>query len=234
MKLTPKGLATRTRVLETAAALMFEHGAGATSIDDVKREARVSAGQVNHYFGDKRALIRAVIEYQTENVLDGQRPLLDQLDTFESLRAWCDLNIAMMDAQNCEGGCAIGSLAAELAGGDDDLREDLAQGFERWREPIRAGLLAMVDRGDLRPEADADRLASSLLAGLEGGTLLAQTQRTVKPLVAVMDTLLAYIATLAASPDAAAALLTPPTPVRGSVTLTAKPPSTPGSAAAVP
>lgn len=200
LRLTPKGRATRARVLKVAADLMFERGAGATSIDDVKRAAKVSASQVGHYFGDKQSLVRAVIDYQTEAFLESQRPLLDHLDSFEALRAWCDLNIAMQDARNCEGGCAIGSLAAELAESSPDLREDFVEGFTRWREPMRAGLHAMRERGDLRPEADPDKLATSLLAALEGGTLLAQTMRDSAPLAAVLDTMLAYIGTLAADP----------------------------------
>ncbi|MFB2598680.1 TetR/AcrR family transcriptional regulator [Herbiconiux sp. P17] len=194
---TPKGRATRARVLRVAADLMYERGAAATSIDDVKREANVSASQVGHYFGDKRSLVRAVIGYQTEAVLEGQRPLLDQLDSFEALRKWCDLNIALLDANACVGGCAIGSLAAELADTDPDLRADLAQGFERWREPIRAGLASMKNRGELREEADPEKLATALLAGLEGGTLLSQTTRSSAPLAATLDSLLDYIRLLA-------------------------------------
>jgi TetR/AcrR family transcriptional repressor of nem operon len=198
--LTPKGRATKARVLTAAADLMFTQGVAATSIDDVKRAARVSASQVNHYFGDKHALIRAVIEYQTEATLERQRPLLDRLDSLAALRAWCDLIIASQEAAHCRGGCAIGSLAAELVDAHPDLRHDIAMGFERWREPIRSGLAAMRERGELRPEADPDRLATSFLAALEGGTLLTQIARDTGPLTTALDTMLAYVATLAAQP----------------------------------
>jgi TetR/AcrR family transcriptional repressor of nem operon len=195
--LTSKGRATRARVLEVAAELMFEHGAAATSIDDVKRAAKVSASQVGHYFGDKHALVRAVIEYQTDATLQGQRPLLDHLDSFEALHAWRDLNVAMADSRNCVGGCSMGSLAAELADNDADLRGELASGFTRWLEPIRLGLTAMRERGELQPQADPDELAVSLLAALQGGMLLAQTFRSSTPLATSLDAMLAYLHTLA-------------------------------------
>jgi TetR/AcrR family transcriptional repressor of nem operon len=195
---TAKGRATRARILSTAADLMFTHGVTATSIGDVKQAANVSASQLNHYFGDKHALVRAVIEHQTEAMLEGQRPLLDQLDSMRALRAWCDLIIADQEASGCEGGCALGSLAAELVDAHPDLRQDIAKGFARWREPIRAGLAAMRDRGELRAEADPEKLATSFLAALEGGTLLAQTERDTAPLAAALDTMMAYVAVLAA------------------------------------
>ena len=194
--LTAKGRATRARVLKVAADLMFEHGAAATSIDDVKRAAKVSASQVGYYFGDKQSLVRAVIEYQAETLIEGQRPLLDRLDSFEALHAWRDYIVAMRMERQYVGGCPVGSLASELADSSPALREDIAAAFLRWREPIAAGLAAMRDRGELRSEADPETLSMALLAAVEGGTLLAQTLREVAPLEAVLDAVLAHVHSL--------------------------------------
>jgi len=106
-----------------AADLMFERGAAATSIDDVKRAAKVSASQVGYYFGDKQSLVRAVIEYQADTLFEGQRPLLDRLDSFEALHAWRDHIVAMRVERRYIGGCPVGSLASELADSSPALRE---------------------------------------------------------------------------------------------------------------
>ncbi len=197
--LTAKGRATRARILEVAAEQMFARGASATSIDDVKRAAKVSASQVGHYFGDKNALISAVINFQTEALLASQQPLLDQMDSFTALQAWRDLMLAKQAARNFESGCTIGSLASEMAERDPQLREELAAGFARWREPLRAGLATMREQGKLVPEADPDVLSYALLAALEGGLLLGQTMRSPVPLVAALDTALAHIRSLASA-----------------------------------
>ena len=68
-RLTPKGRATRDRIVSVAAQLMFERGVAGTSLGDVQKAAGVGASQVYHYFGDKQSLIRAVIAYHTEAVL---------------------------------------------------------------------------------------------------------------------------------------------------------------------
>ncbi|MFD9737844.1 TetR family transcriptional regulator C-terminal domain-containing protein [Umezawaea sp. NPDC059074] len=184
-------------MLKIAADLMFEHGAAATSIDDVKRAAKVSAAKVGYYFGDKQSLVRAVIEYQAETLIEGQRPLLDRLDNFEALYAWRDHVVAMRMERQYIRGCPVGSLASELADSSPALREDIAAAFLRWREPITAGLTAMRTRGDLRPEADPEALSMALLAAVEGGTLLAQTLRQAAPLEAVLDAVLAHVHSLA-------------------------------------
>ena len=55
---------------------MFDGGVSGTAIEDVRAAAGVSSSQVYHYFKDKKALVEAVIEHQTETVVGGQEPML--------------------------------------------------------------------------------------------------------------------------------------------------------------
>ncbi len=194
-KFTAKGLATRARIISAAAELVFAHGVARTAIEDVQQRAGVSASQLYHYFTDKNDLIRAVIAHQTDGILDAQRPVLDELDSFAALERWRDLLIDLQEQRHCVGGCPIGSIAAEIADDDPLARADLADGFKRWEAPIRAGLARMRERGDLRPDTDTDTLALALLVALQGGLLLTQTRRDTAPLRAGLDTVLAQIRT---------------------------------------
>lgn len=196
--LTPKGRATRERIVRTAAGLIFEHGVAGTSIDDVRKAAGVSGSQMTHYFTDKRSLIRAVVAWQAESVVELHRlPDLGELDTFEALDLWVELNIARQRQQACEGGCGFGSLAGELAERDAETRSDLARGFARWEALFRHGLKLMKQRGALRSDANPDELALSLLAALQGGLLLTQTQRDLRPLEAALKTAVAHVRSFA-------------------------------------
>ena len=196
-KFTAKGLLTRSRIIEAAAELVFAHGVARTGIEDVQLRAGVSASQMYHYFTDKDDLIRAVIAHQTDGILDAQRPVLDELDSFDALERWRDLLVDLQEQRHCVGGCPIGSIAAELADNDPHARADLVDGFERWEAPIRAGLARMRDRGELRPDTDTDALALALLVALQGGLLLTQTRRNTTPLRAGLDAVLAHIQTFA-------------------------------------
>lgn len=197
-RLTAKGLATRARIVDAAAELIFLHGVARTGVEDVQRKAGVSASQLYHYFADKRALVRAVIARQTDAVLEAQQPLLGRLDSFEALEAWRDALVDFQRQRNCAGGCPLGTLAAELAEDDPDARADLAAGFDRWEEPIRAGLQAMRDGGALRADSDPDRLALAVLAAVQGGLVLTQARRDPTPLAVALDTVLAHIRSFAA------------------------------------
>ena len=111
---TAKGLATRERIVEASATLMYSGGVAGTSWEDVQNGAGVSASQLYHYFGDKHGLVRAVIAHQTRAILESQQPLLASLDSLEALRAWRDFLVEGRRQIHCQGGCPLGSLTGEL------------------------------------------------------------------------------------------------------------------------
>jgi TetR/AcrR family transcriptional regulator, transcriptional repressor for nem operon len=195
-RLTPKGHATRARIIAAAARLIYERGVANTTTDDVRAAADVSTSQIYHYFRDKDALVQAVIAHQSQAVLDSQEPLLGQLNSIDALRAWRNLLVDQQRQRHCQGGCPIGSLASELAETNEAARTALTVEFERWEAPIRAGLRAMHERGDLLPEADPEQLALATLAAVQGGLLLTQLRRDTAPLEAALDCILNLIQTL--------------------------------------
>jgi len=204
-ELTPKGRATRERIVDAAAGLMFEHGVAGTSLDDVKAAAGVSSSQLYHYFKDKRALAIAVIQHQTEAILAGQQPHLAHLDSIAAFRAWRDVLIGIRRDLRCRGGCPIGSLASELAESDARARAELSSGFDQWESAIRDGLRAMKARGELTAEARPDDLATAVLAAVQGGILLTQVHRDPKPMEIALDTMIDHIESMVVRPAPASA-----------------------------
>jgi AcrR family transcriptional regulator len=172
---------------------MYRQGVAGTSTLAVRDAAEVSSSQIYHYFADKDDLTRAVIAFQSREILSHQAPLLAELDSFEALRAWRDVVVDAARQQNGLGGCPLGSLSSELSDDHPWARDALAASFTDWSEAIRSGLATMIDIGILRPETDAARLALALLAAVQGGLLLAQAQRTTDALEAALDAVIAHI-----------------------------------------
>jgi AcrR family transcriptional regulator len=210
-RLTPKGRATQARIVAAAAELIFEHGVAGTSIEDVRQAAGVSGSQMTHYFRDKHALVRAVIAWRAQSVVElHQQPVLGRLDSFPALRLWAALNVERQRQRDCQGGCSFGSLAGELAEADPGTRADLAAGFDRWESLFRQGLAAMRARGELGQAADPDQLAAALMAALQGGMLLTQTTRSTAPLEAALDAMLSHIESFAPHDESLALHPRPP------------------------
>ena len=193
-RLTRKGQETRRRIVDAAADLIFEQGVAHTTIEDVRAAADVSSSQLYHYFNDKPALVRAVIEHQADTIVGGQETF--DLSSLDGLRAWRDWVIEHQRELNCSGGCPIGSLGSELAETDSEARAQVADGFKRWETTIQTGLREMHARGRLARDANPDTLALALLAALQGGLLLTQIERDTKPLEAALDAMLDLITRL--------------------------------------
>ncbi len=194
LRLTRKGQETRQRIVDAAAALIFELGVAHTPIEDVRAAAEVSSSQLYHYFDDKPALVRAVIEHQADTIVAGQEAF--DLSSLSGLRAWRDWVIEHERELNYSGGCPIGSLGSELAENDPEARAQVAKGFKRWEATIRNGLQEMYAHDRLAPDADPDALALALLAALQGGLLLTQIERDTRPLEAALDAMLDLIVRL--------------------------------------
>jgi TetR/AcrR family transcriptional repressor of nem operon len=190
-RLTRKGQQTRQRIVAAAAELLYERGVLEATLEDVRAAAGVSGSQVYHYFASKQELLLAVIKHQTDAILEQQSPQLSRLDSLDGLRAWRDSLVEYQRRLQCRGGCPIGSLGSELAENNPEARLAVASGFLRWEAGIRDGIAAMHARGEL--EGDPDDLALALLTALQGGLLMTQITRTVRPLEVALDAMLALV-----------------------------------------
>jgi TetR/AcrR family transcriptional repressor of nem operon len=193
-RFTRKGQATRARIIDAAARLMFQRGVANTSIEDVRNTAGVGGSQISHYFRDKRDLIREVIGARRSDVVAFHtQPRLAALDSIDALQAWADACVDDIDTVYRLGGCVYGSLAGELIEADDDVREDLARGYDQWLGLFQTGLTAMRQRGELRPEADPRHLATSLVTAHQGGAMLTHAIGDPQPLRVAVTAAVDYV-----------------------------------------
>lgn len=200
-RFTRKGRATRARIVDAAAKLMFQRGVAGTSIDEVRNTADVSGSQISHYFHDKRDLTRKVISARRDDVREFHaQATLGGLDSLDALQAWADANIADINAVYRHGGCVYGSLAGELVEADAEIHSDLAAGYDQWIDLFQSGLTEMRRRGDLRPDADPRHLAVSLVAAHQGGALLTYITNSPEPLREAVNAAVDYVRSFARGP----------------------------------
>src|SRR6201994_4796763 len=184
-RLTLKGARTRARIVEEAAALIHERGVAATTLEDVKVTAEVSGSQLYHYFPDKSDLVQAVIDFQADTIVNHNRQALGSATGVE---AWRNMLITGVKNTQGVGGCALGSLGGQLAENDPEARALIAAGFEQWAAAIADGLRTLHAEGKLPADIDPDDLAITLLATVQGGLLLSQVQRSIRPFEIAIDT----------------------------------------------
>jgi AcrR family transcriptional regulator len=181
-RLTPKGRATRDRIVQVTARLIVTEGVAAFNMDRVRKAAEVSGSQLAHYFADKSALVRAVVTHQIGVVLDFHRqPKLGALDSFDDFERWLDLNMRYLRRIGFSGTPTYHALTAQLAKSDEATRATLGAGYWQWISILEQSIQRMKERGILVPDADPHRLALVIVSAHQGGGTLAYTYRAEWP-----------------------------------------------------
>jgi len=181
-RLTAKGRATRDRIVKVAAELILSDGLSALNMNALRKAASVSGSQLAHYFTDKRALIRAVVERQIDVVLEFHRqPKLRALDTFDDFERWIDLNLRYLRRIGYSGTPTYHGLAGQLGKSDTATRDTLAAGYRRWIELLQYAIQRMKDHGVLVARADPRELALVIVSAHQGGATLAFSYRAEWP-----------------------------------------------------
>lgn len=192
-KLTPRGAATRARIVAAALDLMYVKGVNATTLDDVRAASSTSKSQLYNHFADKEQLVRAVVRARATQVIEREHGYLQRLKSFRGLVRWRNALVQRNALQNGAYGCGLGSMASELADQDEEARTTLAQSFAEWEGLLAAGLRRMRDGRVLRQDADPDKLATGLMAALQGGYLLAETAHDITPMEVALDMALDHV-----------------------------------------
>jgi TetR/AcrR family transcriptional regulator, transcriptional repressor for nem operon len=186
-RLTARGAVTRARIIEAASELMHVKSVASTTLDEVMAASGTGKSQFYQHFADKEALVRDVVKLRASEVLERERRYLERLDSFRGLERWRDAVVQRVALRHGAFGCALGSLASELADQDEGARVALAEQFANWEELLAAGLERMRRKGVLRAEADPAVLATSIMAALQGGYLLAQVTHDAGPMEVALD-----------------------------------------------
>ena len=184
--MTRKGIATRQRIVEGAAAEVRERGIAATTLDDVRARTGTSKSQLFHYFpGGKDQLLLAVAHHEAERVLTDQQPQLGDLTSWSAWSAWRDRVVARYLAQGTD--CPLHGLVAQLGRSSPGAQAVVAELIARWQGEIAAGIRHMQGIGEIDATLDADRSAASLLAGIQGGVMVMLATGRIGHLEAALD-----------------------------------------------
>jgi AcrR family transcriptional regulator len=171
--LTPKGAATRQRIVESAALLIREHGPANVGLDDIRSVTATSKSQLFHYFPDGKAdLLLAVASYEAEQVLAEQQPMLGNLTTWRNWDAWRKRVIERYDAQRQK--CPLTALTAQLGLANPAVRGIITELYEQWVAYIAAGVRALKDSQAIDADIDVDSAAVEILTAITGGAAMLQ------------------------------------------------------------
>ena len=173
---------TRDRILGSTNELFRARGYHGTSLKAVTEAAGAPVGSIYHFFpGGKDELAAAVIETSG----DAYRQLYEVIaaaatDPAAAVTDFFAGGAAVLEETDFIDPCPIGTVAREVASTNDALRRATQQVFRSW---IASAADHFEAAGLAR--SDAEELATTLVAAIEGGFMLARAARDTAPFLAI-------------------------------------------------
>jgi AcrR family transcriptional regulator len=170
---TPADTDKRSRLVNAAAKLVYEHGFNNTTLADIAHESGVPLGNVYYYFKTKEAIGEALV-HRLGEIFKTARATWDAKPNPKArVEAFIQTTIDASDTI-ASNGCPLGSLCVELDKDGGPLALRAAKIFEdllKWLEDQ----FRLMGQG-----ADSRDLAFHLVSALQGARLLANAFHSTK------------------------------------------------------
>ncbi len=168
-----KGDQTREMILDRAAQLFNRQGYFGASLSDIMRETGLEKGGIYNHFKSKEELALEAFDYAVELVANQQRlALAGKTNSIDRLKATISVFEILVENPVLVGGCPILNTAIESDDAHPQLLERARKAMDKWFRMIQRIVNDGINTGEIRPEVDPIKLASILIALMEGAIML--------------------------------------------------------------
>ena len=166
---------SREKMIRAAQDLLSERGYAGTSFGDVIERSGAPRGSIYHHFpGGKHELVTEAVKRYAAMVLASIAAADASGSSVDTVRIFVDVVRRGLRASDFRVGCAVAGVVLDATPSDVDLLSLTADAFASWR-----GRLAAAFRRDGATEARARRLATLVVASVEGAMMLARADRDI-------------------------------------------------------
>ena len=173
-----KGENTRKRILDTAQAMILDHGYAGVSVDQLISSLGLTKGAFCHHFKSKRELARTLIQrYSDEGVqlfrdnLARARKLSD--DPLQQLLIFIGLYEEIFAGlTEPYPGCLLASYVMEMQQFDEEMRDIINVEFYLSRTELTKLIEQIIENYPPRAEVDPVSLADGFMSVFEGAFIL--------------------------------------------------------------
>ncbi len=182
----PRQADTRSRLVETAANLIWRRSYHGTSVDLICEACGIKKGSFYHHFESKEALTEAGLDRYREffvahydQVFSASREPLDRFRAYvESLVAF---QSHLLEKEGAVLGCPLYALGNEIGTQEPVLRERIESCLKLTARYFASGIRDGMAQGVIAP-CDPEARAEEVLMLVEGALGLARIRNDVAPL----------------------------------------------------
>lgn len=190
---TTKAERTRNFIIEKTAEIFNRKGYAGTSMSDITEATGLTKGSIYGNFENKEEVALAVFEYNRSLVFNTVQAQLEKAETyFEKLMVYGRVYRDVIASVGNRGGCPILNTAVEADDTNVPLRLSAAKALFSWKKNIIGIIEKGTEAGEFRQGVNAEQMAVSIIALIEGGVMFSQATNDYGN----MDHVLATVQTL--------------------------------------
>jgi TetR/AcrR family transcriptional regulator, transcriptional repressor for nem operon len=182
-------------VMEAVREQFRNNGYAATSLDDLMQVTGLGKGSLYGAFGDKRQLFLRVFNEYCADSVESVRTFLkgDDAGALDRLRAYFQKNVAAIGRDTTNRGCLLGKATAELSSVEPEVAERSLQTYRAFESLFVSSLRQAQRHGDIRADADIEKLAAMLLSVFRGIEALGKAGMDEATLTDIVETTFALL-----------------------------------------
>ena len=181
---------TRQYIVERTAPIFNVKGYAGTTLSDMTAATGLTKGSVYGNFANKEEVALAAFEHNWSRVQAAVRAAMaKRKSSRDKLLALAGFYADVQSQDFPEGGCPLLNTAVEADDTHPGLRKLAADAFQGWKKNIVSVVEAGVAAKEFRAGIDAEQVAVTLIAMIEGAVMLsrltgnAKYRKTVMPAV---------------------------------------------------
>jgi len=170
-----KGEETKTKILQQAAELFNQQGYAGSSMSDIMRVTGLQKGGIYNHFQSKDELALQAFDFAIACIGKHYKSALQsKRHAVERLQAIIEVFSSFADNPPIPGGCPLLNTAVESDDAHPALRDRTQQAMNSWLNLIRRIIETGIKKGEIRPEVNADEIATIITATLEGAIMMSK------------------------------------------------------------
>lgn len=169
---------TKQFIVEQTASLFNKKGYAGTSLTDITAATGLTKGSIYGNFGGKDEVALAVFDYNINRVREIISSEMAKYSTIrEKLLVYVDVYMNIQKFPFPAGGCPMQNTAVEADDTHPRLKQKAREAILYWKNSI----IQLIDKGiarkEITREVDSEQVALTLMATIEGMTMIANLTR---------------------------------------------------------
>jgi TetR/AcrR family transcriptional repressor of nem operon len=194
----------RTRLLDTALAIIRQKGYAATTVDDLCAGAGVTKGAFFHHFRSKEDVAIAAARHWSDvtSALFAAAPYHAPEDPLDRVLAYLDFRASLVRGSAAEFTCLAGTMAQETFETAPAIRDACYASIAGHADTLEPDFAAVLERYGTPPGVTAQSLALHTQAVLQGAFVLAKAKNDAAMVLDAIAHLRRYLELLFPRPSA--------------------------------